>query len=359
MNDAGPETTTTSTRSTARRIRSAVLRGLLTVAALALSWTLLTTVFDDLDAEQILAALRGLTDAERIALASGAGLAIAAQGLVTASTVERLPVRRGVMAYLGPAAVASVVPGPSDLPVRYRMLGSWGYSASERALAVTASGIFSIGSKLLMPVLAAIVALVAGITLGDGVGGTIALAGAVLGGLILLTIAMLSSTRLTGAIGYWLQAPWDLVTRPLRRSDEPLAELLARARESATSMLRDRWPIALWSITLYTAAQVALMVLAIRFMGVPDEALGVTAIFVAYGIVQGLTVLPITAGNVGVAETAWIGLLGAIAGSGYINEVTAAVILYRVLTWLIIIPLGAVALAIWRWTTRTSTDAPA
>ena len=68
---------------------------------------------------------------------------IGAQGLLTASLVPGLAVRHGVVAFLGPAAITSVVPGPSDLPIRYQMLTSWGRSPGEATLSVAAGGIFS------------------------------------------------------------------------------------------------------------------------------------------------------------------------------------------------------------------------
>ena len=73
-----------------------------------------------------------------------------------ASLVPGLAVRHGIVAFLGPASVTSVVPGPSDLPIRYRMLTSWGHTTGEATLAVAAGGIFSIGIKLVLPVIAAI-----------------------------------------------------------------------------------------------------------------------------------------------------------------------------------------------------------
>ena len=45
--------------------------------------------------------------------------------------------------------------------------------------------------------------------------------------------------------------------------------------------------------------------------------------------------IPITAGNAGVSEVAMVSLLTASAGSAAINEVTAAVILFRLLAWLL------------------------
>jgi uncharacterized membrane protein YbhN (UPF0104 family) len=83
-------------------------------------------------------------------------------------------------------------------------------------------------------------------------------------------------------------------------------------------------------------------------MGLTDEVISWPQVFVAYALVEGLTVVPITAGNAGVSEVAMVSLLTASAGAAAINEVTAAVILFRLLTWLLIIPVGLGALAVWR-----------
>ena len=331
-----------------RKVRSIVIRLLVTVLALGISAVLLVAVFDDLDWSSIWEAVTSLDDSEIVSLIAGTGLVYAAQGLVTASTMPGLPVRRGVLAYLGPASVSSIVPGPSDLPVRFRMYETWGYDSQAAGLAVVSSGIFSIGTKLILPVLAAIVAVFTGVEISDGVGSTIVVAGLVLGVLVVLTGFVLGSPKLAHQVGHWLQAPWTIFTRMLGKRTEPLPVLLSAAREKATTLLADRWPVASWAAFLLTLAQLGLMLLAVRFTGVPESALSVTEIFVAYGIVAGLTVLPLTAGNVGVAETAWITLMGAMAGGRYVNQITAGVLIYRALTWLLVIPLGGAALALWR-----------
>ena len=107
-------------------------RFVITVAALALSAFVLANVFDDLDPQAIGDSFRSLTDAEWLALGLGWMAMITAQGFQTAALVPKLPVRQGIQAYLGPAAVSSVIPGPSDLPVRYSMFMSWGARRPRR-----------------------------------------------------------------------------------------------------------------------------------------------------------------------------------------------------------------------------------
>jgi putative heme transporter len=340
-------------RSTRRKVVGVVIRLVVTFAALAVSAVVLSGIFEDLDWDLVTSSLRSLDDAQRLSLFLGLGLVIAAQGLVTAATVPGLPVRRGVLAYLAPSAIASVIPGPSDLPLKYRMFESWGLSPSEAGLSVAASGIFSIGTKLVLPLLALVVSLLASVTLASGVSGTIVIAGVILAVLIAVSTLVLGSARFTRAVGRWLDAPWRAALRMLRRDHQSLADVLTNARETALQAIAARWQMGLWGAFVSSAAQVGLMLMAVRFMGVPEDSLDTAGVFVAFGVVQGLTVVPITAGNVGVSETAWIALLGAIAGPEYINQISAAVIVYRLLTWILIIPLGGIAAIAWRRSVRS------
>ena len=138
-------------QSRSRVIRKIVFRVALVVVALVISTFVLFKIFDDLDFEAIGEAIDELSDAEWMSLVFAWLIWIGAQGLQTASLVHHLPARRGVLAFLGPAAVASMIPGPSDLPVRFSMYQSWGVSRDEAATAVAASGVFSISSRLALP----------------------------------------------------------------------------------------------------------------------------------------------------------------------------------------------------------------
>jgi hypothetical protein len=68
----------------------------------------------------------------------------------------------------------------------------------------------------------------------------------------------------------------------------------------------------------------------------------------AYAFVRLLTVLPITPGGLGITELGLVGVLAAGAGPRASAQVTAAVLLYRAVTYLPPIPLGAAAFLAWR-----------
>lgn len=332
-----------------RSIRKIVLRIIFVVGALGLSGWILAATFDDLDVNEVLDAIRSFNDAEIISLASMWTIWIAAQGLLTASLVPGLAVRHGIVAFLGPASITSVVPGPSDLPVRYRMLTSWGRTTGEATLAVAAGGIFSIGIKLVLPVIAAIGLVVSDAPLSDTMQTVVTICLVVGLGVIVL-VFVLGSEKRTEQAGRLISPVWTKVLRLLRKpTPEDLPAQMVAGRASAVQTLRDRWLIATWATVLTSATKFALLLMCLRFTGVSEGDLPWTEVFVVFALVQGLTVFPLTAGDAGVSEIAYIGLLTAAAGSVFVNQITAAILVFRVLTWLLIIPVGFGTLGLWKY----------
>ena len=68
----------------------------------------------------------------------------------------------------------------------------------------------------------------------------------------------------------------------------------------------------------------------------------------AFAFVRLLTALPITPGGLGITELGLVGTMAAGARPGATAQVTAAVLLYRAVTYLPPIPLGAAAYLIWQ-----------
>jgi hypothetical protein len=68
----------------------------------------------------------------------------------------------------------------------------------------------------------------------------------------------------------------------------------------------------------------------------------------AFALIRLLTALPITPGGLGITELGLIGALTAGAGHQHGVQITAAVLMYRAVTYLPPIPLGALACLTWR-----------
>lgn len=352
MSDSGTDVEIAPSRS--KLVLRIAIRVLVVVLAVAVGGIALFNIFDDLDPSEVRSALGELSDAEWLSLLFGWLIWVGCQGLQTASLVDRLPARRGVQASLGPTAVSSVIPGPSDLPVRYSMYQSWGVSSTEAATAVAASGIFSIGSQLGLPAIAGLIILVTDVAV-DGFASIIAAAAVVLFVLVAFAVFVLGSSDRTAWVGHKLDPLWRLGHRILRRvppDDAELADFLVTHRATALDHIGDKWVATSAATVITIAAKCSLLVLSLRFVGIPEDALGWSAIFVVYSLVAGLTVIPITPGSAGVTEVALIGMLTPIAGTAYVNEVAAGVLIYRLLTWILIIPVGFGVLGAWRYNLR-------
>jgi hypothetical protein len=335
-------------------------RGLVMAIGLGIAVALLVWAFDDLDLAEVVDTVRSLDDAEIIALLSGTVVMVWAESLLTASVIEGLPARRGALSWLGPNAVASLVPGPSDMPVRFRMFMSWGYDATAAGTGVAASGILNIGFKIILPVIAAVGLAAADVSLGRITSALIT--GFIIIGLFLaISVGIVVSESRTHTAGRFLDAIWHRIMRLFRRrrSRVEVAEWLVIQRNQSIEALRGRWPRAIASMMFVTVTRVSLLVMCIRFVGVPESAVGWQAIFCVWAIERGLTIIPIMPGNAGLSEFALVGLLTTIAGDQYVNAITAGVLIFRMLTWLLLIPIGGVALGLWRYGLRRPVEAGA
>ena len=332
-----------------RSIRKIVMQVAFMAIAIGVSGFLLVKIFDDLDFDAILDAIKSLDDAERLSLIAGTVMIVWSEGLLMASFVPGMPARRGTLAWLGPTAVGSVVPGPSDVPFIYRMFKSWGQTSATAATAVAAASLFNIGSKLVLPAIAGLGVAVADIPL-DGIVSTIITATVILAVFLVVATIVLGSEKRTAAAGRAFDRVWRPTLRLLRRTppDRPAADRMVIQRAESLALLRGTWQRSLAAIVFVTFTRVALFVMCLRFVGVPESSLSWISIFCVWAIVRGLTVVPLMPGGVGVSELAYVAMLTPIAGTQYVNQVTAGVLIYRILTWLLMIPAGGVALGMWR-----------
>jgi uncharacterized membrane protein YbhN (UPF0104 family) len=107
-----------------------------------------------------------------------------------------------------------------------------------------------------------------------------------------------------------------------------------------------------WRITAATAASnptLWLVLLAcLRGTGLSQAQVPWQTSLAAFAFVRLLTALPVTPGGLGITELGLIATLAAGAGHQANAQVTAAVLLYRAVTYLPPIPLGAIACLVWR-----------
>jgi uncharacterized membrane protein YbhN (UPF0104 family) len=149
--------------------------------------------------------------------------------------------------------------------------------------------------------------------------------------------------------GRALQRPVAAAARLARRSPPAdVAGALLGFRDRAGALLTARG----WRITAATvASQLTLwlvLLACLRAIGLSQAQVPWQTSLAAFAFIRLLTALPITPGGLGITELGLIGLLAAGASHTVSVRVTAAVLLYRAVTYLPPIPLGALACLIWR-----------
>jgi putative heme transporter len=245
-------------------------------------------------------------------------------------------------------AVANTVPAGSAIGIgmTYAMLGSWGYSRSKSTAAVLVSGVWNSFIKLGMPVLAlALVLLQGGAGGGKVVSALLAIAG--LAGAIVVFALILRSEE--GARRFGLLAgrvasrALGLVRRPPVHGWE-LATMKFRSRTIA--LVARRW-VAITATSLVSHLSLYLVLLvALRDVGVSDAEVSWAQVLVVFAFARLATAIPFTPGGLGFVEALLIA--GLTTAGGDRDQVTAAVLVYRALTWGLPIVVGVFTYLWWR-----------
>jgi putative heme transporter len=296
------------------------------------------------------ASMHAMTWAQTLLVAAVAIASMISTWIMICSVLPSIRLREAAVVNLGSNAVANTLPagGALAVGVSWAMLSSWGVSTAEYVLYTLVSGIWNVFARLGLPVLALLVLVTAarpgaGLIAAAAVG--LVLLAAMVAGLSLL----MRSESFAVRAGRALQPAVAIFCRVVRRPvsfDIPGSLLGFRDRASALIAARG------WRITAATAASnltLWLVLLAcLRGMGLSQAQVPWQTSLAAFAFVRLLTVLPITPGGLGITELGLIATLAAGAGHRDGAQVTAAVLLYRAVTYLPPIPLGAIACFSWR-----------
>jgi putative heme transporter len=283
-------------------------------------------------------------------VATAAVASMAAYWVTIRAVLPWIGIRQAAAVSLGSNAVANALPagGALAMGISWAMLSSWGLSTADYVLYTLVTGIWNVFTLLGLPVIALLVMATA--TRPDAVLITAAAVGvAVLAGLVGGLGLLLHSDTFAVRAGRALQRPVAVAARLIRRPPPAdVAGALQGFRDRAGALLRARgWRITAATVASYLTLWLVLLA-CLRATGVSQAQVPWQTSLAAFAFIRLLTALPITPGGVGITELGLVGILTAGAGHSDSVQVTAAVLLYRAVTYLPPIPLGALACLIWR-----------
>jgi uncharacterized membrane protein YbhN (UPF0104 family) len=126
-------------------------------------------------------------------------------------------------------------------------------------------------------------------------------------------------------------------------------------RKRTIQLVSRRWiPLTIASVVSHIGLYGVLLI-SLRFVGVSEHEVGWAEVLGVFAFGRLLTAIPLTPGGLGVVELAYIGGL-VLAGRNHTTvspeafraQVTAGVLLFRVLTYGAQVPLGGITYLIWR-----------
>jgi uncharacterized membrane protein YbhN (UPF0104 family) len=325
-----------------------VLRGAVSAAVVAAAFGFALPRFASY--RSVWASLQAMTWPYALLIGVTAAASLASYWFGICAVLPSLRLRQAAAVNLSSNAVANALPagGALGMGVSWAMLSSWGIGTEEYVLYTLVSGIWNVFARLGLPVLALLALLT--VSRPDAV-----LIAAAAVGLGLLAAAaaglglLLHSERFALRAGLVLQQAAGVACRLARRpAPSRIAGSLAGFRGRAAGLVAARGG----RITVTTAAANLILWLVLlaclRGTGLSQAQVPWQASLAAYAFVRLLTVLPVTPGGLGIIELGLVGVLAAGAGPRASGQVTAAVLLWRAVTYLPPIPLGAAAWLLWR-----------
>jgi putative heme transporter len=297
---------------------------------------------------QVFATIGAMTWLELATLSTAAAWNFFTYWLVMIAVLPGLTLPQAIVANMTGAAIANSIPGGGALAVGMTsaMFRSWGFTASEIGLSILVSGVWNTFVKLGLPVVALAILAVQG-QVGAGLVTSALIGVGILAGAVALFAAMLSSRELAFRIGSALSrivsGLMRLVHRPPVRS---WGDGAVTFRADTIELLRGRWVWLTVASLLSHLGLYLVLLLTLRHIGVSDDEVGWAAVLGAFAFMRLVSALPITPGGLGVVE---LGLTGALVlAGGDPEQVLAAVLVYRALTWLPTLPAGLATYVYWR-----------
>jgi putative heme transporter len=300
------------------------------------------------DLSSVWDAIRSLTWREVVVLLAFAVWNLATYWILVRLATPGLTYPQAVVVTETTTAVANSLPagGAIGVGLTYSILGSWGFSRSRTTLSVIVTGIWNNFAKLGMPIVA--VAWVAA----TGESGAGSLVAAVIGlvglfGAILIFAMILRSEAFAVRFGLFCQGVASRVRRVFRRGPVEGWDLaVTRFRGRVIGLVRHRWvALTVWTVVGHLSLYAVLLV-TLRVMGVSEQEVSAGQVLAAFAFARLLTAIPLTPGGVGIIELA---LITAITHAGGARaQVVAAVLIFRLLTYVVPIVFGALTFLYWR-----------
>lgn len=277
--------------------------------------------------------------------------------LLVRQTVNALPIARFTPGLGLPKAVVSdvsanlagtVAPPPGDVVVRIAQFRTWGINPVDGMAGATLNMLVFYGARFAAPAIGAVIFSIYAFDTGKAVAGAVSLLIAI--AIVVALVAVLRSESIAARLAR--RAARAANTMSATVEEERWVEAVLDFRRRIDGTLRGNLAPALFAMILGIVIDAAMLVAAVRFVGIGADVAPWPVILGSVLLAYPLTILPMF--GLGVLDAVVIANIVDVAGAEYESALVGATVVWRVITLGGTLGLGALAMAWWRATTRKS-----
>lgn len=304
----------------------------------------------EIDWASVEASIKALNATQLLALGLSGVVVMVFLGWASKASLPGLNLYQGFESSGTSQMTAFVIPPPGDYVIRFSMYRTYGFTDAQSGTSVLVAMVLRYIAIFAMPVLGFGVALVAGVAPPNGLWWFIGLAVGLIVAVYLL-MQVIRSDAAAHAVGQWISSTVGRVMRTFHRT--PASDL----EQSVVDFgLKTRGTIETNAVSLVASnlgwgiSNVLVLGLCIRFSGLDSSTMPLASIFLATGALMVVNILPIPGKNALVAPALFTML--SLTSTADQSELTAALVLYRLVTWIEPMLFGCVLFLVWRFRVR-------
>lgn len=334
------EATKTAEKPLGKRIMRVVV--IMAILVVVFGWLLPQII----DYELVWDALTGLTLEQLVVLSLLSLLRVPTEAMIYRAMLPGLRLVAGSEAYLSSNVAANFMPPPASSIVQYAYFRAEKFDREASMTAAVGSFVFPQAGRIVLPIAAFVVLLLAGQADGEAL-----IITAISAALVVVVCVLVWLIGRSEASARWLGAQlgrfvsW-VMTKFHKDPIGDLGDQVVQFRDNAYAVVAKRWPMGSIGTAFNLVLTYLILVASLRAVGLDSSELGLVVIFACFAVAffAGV-VIPITGSGLGVVDVVMVSALSSsTTGSVDVNIIVAAVILWRLFYGILALIPGALTL---------------
>jgi len=302
---------------------------------------------------EVESALKALTGAEIAALVVSGLLLMVVLGWAAKASLPGLTLYQGFESSATSQMTAFVVPPPGDYVIRFAMYRTYGFSDEQSGASVLVSMVLRYVAIFFMPIIGLLAVIVAGTATSSQVWWFVGLTIAFVT-VCWLMLRVIQSDAVAHSIGRRINSAVAWVMGLFHRTPAgDIERSVVSFGQRTRATVNTNGASLTASNATWALGNVVVLLMAMRFSGLSSTTVPLATALLACGFLMVVNILPIPGKSALAAPTLFT--IMNLTSDADQSAMTAAILLYRVVTWLLPMPVGGAMFFVWRYRVRRDT----